>query len=480
MTTTPSRRPSDPDGPTGVLSDYLAGARLDDLPGDVVQRAHHLLLDGIGCGLLAARMPWSELAVRAICDIEGDGPVSLWGWGRRVPAGAAALLHGTFVQGFELDDYHQFGPLHSAACVIPAVLASAQHVTGATGRDVVEAVCLGFEVGPRVGMSMGGLALAARGWHCGSVYGTLASAAGAGKVRKLDAAGFEDAIGIAATQASGLMSAQFGAMVKRMHAGMSARNGLYAAALAHTGFTGIKRVIERDDGGFAQTFSGGGEAVDLTQLTDGLGSRFEISRIAVKPPYACMGGLHSTIDAVREVTAAGPIPAAEVVRIRIGVANATYKHAGWTLERPATVVGAQMNLAYAAAVTLLDGAAFVPQFSPTRIESDDVWAMIEKTDVYYDETMDTLGDDARWTSRLRVELADGSVRETEIRQPWGARTRPLTNEELREKFRRMAGLVCKDTGRVDALERVLLRLQEERDLERLVELIEPDVEPAFG
>ncbi len=112
--TTPSRRPSDPNGATGVLAEYLAAASLDDLPEDVVERAHHLLLDGVGCGLLAARMPWSNLAVEAICDIEGDGPVLLWGWGRRVPPGAAALLHGTFIPGFELNDYHQFGPLHSA------------------------------------------------------------------------------------------------------------------------------------------------------------------------------------------------------------------------------------------------------------------------------------------------------------------------------------------------------------------------------
>ena len=112
-------------------------------------------------------MPWSDLAVRAICEIEGDGPVSLWGGTPRT-GGRGGFIVPDFVQGFELDDYHQFGPVHSAACVIPSVLASAQHVTGTTGRDVVEAVCLGFEVGPRVGMSMGGLALAARGWHCGS------------------------------------------------------------------------------------------------------------------------------------------------------------------------------------------------------------------------------------------------------------------------------------------------------------------------
>lgn len=476
---TDHRRPTDPKGPTGLLSDYLANATLDDLPDDVVDRAEHLVLDGIGCGLLAAHLPWSEKAVTVLSDLDGTGAATVWGWDRKVPAGTAALLNGTFIQGFELDDYHQFGPLHSEACVLPSVLATAEHIGGVSGRDLLEAVAFGFEVGPRVGMAMGGLSLVARGWHCGSVFGALASAAGAGKLRRLDAAGFEDAFGLAATQASGLMSAQFEAMVKRMHSGLSARSGLYSAALADAEFSGIKRVIERDYGGFASTFSSG-DPIYLERLTEELGERWEIARIAVKPPYACMGGLHSTIDGMLRLIAEEGVTAGDVVGVRIGVAEAMHKHAGWQLERPAEVIGAQMNLAYAAAVTLLDGAAFVPQFSPSRMNSDDVWELIAKTEIEWDRELDLLGEDARWTSRLRLTLRDGTEHAVEVRHPWGGRVNPVTNEQLREKFRRMAMLVTGDEARTDALQELVLKLRDQPDVGELVELVGASVRSPFA
>jgi aconitate decarboxylase len=103
----------------------------------------------------------------------------------------------------------------------------------------------GFEVGPRVGLALHGIEMLSRGWHSGAVFGTHAAAASAGVLLGLDAARFEDALGLAGTQSAGLMAAQYEAMCKRMHHGFSARNGLYAALLAAGGYTGIKRVHVR-------------------------------------------------------------------------------------------------------------------------------------------------------------------------------------------------------------------------------------------
>src|SRR5438034_1014480 len=90
---------------TRSLCEHVMSLRLNDVPTDVRDRAKHLLLDGVGCGLLAARLPWSELAVAVLADLEGDGRASVWGWDTRVPPQCAALVNGTFIQGFELDDY---------------------------------------------------------------------------------------------------------------------------------------------------------------------------------------------------------------------------------------------------------------------------------------------------------------------------------------------------------------------------------------
>lgn len=463
MTTPPS------DGVTERLSQFLARTGYDDIPAEVIERTKHLILDGLGCGLLAARLDWSRRAVETLKALDGEGAATVWGWDLKVPPMTAALLNGTFVQGFELDDYHPFGPLHSEACVLPAVLGSAEQIGGVDGRRFLESVVLGFEVGPRIGMALGGLQLVTRGWHCGAIYGVLGAVAGAGKVRRLDAGQFEDAIGIAATQACGLMSAQFEAMVKRMHSGMAARSGVLAAALAAAGFTGIKRVLERDYGGFAETFCGS-DPFDLSRLTDGLGERWEVLRIAVKPPYSCMAGIHSAIEGALLLRGKPGFSADAVEGIDIGVTEAMLHHGGWQLERPATVMGAQMNHAYAVAVTLLDGTPSVPQFAPQRINQDDVWSLLRRIRVHRDAEIEARGESGRWGTRLKARLGGGRVEEIEVRHPKGGHVHPLSNAEILAKYELMAGFVM-DAARAVKLKQAVLGLDRAADVGGLSALV---------
>src|SRR4029077_2476995 len=92
---------------------------------------------------------------------------------------------------------------------------------------------------------------------------------------KLDAEKTVHALGIGGTQAAGLMAAQYGAMVKRMHAGRASQSGLYAALLAEQGFTGIVNVFESEYGGFCTTFSRSQDRFRMEELTAGLGSVWE-------------------------------------------------------------------------------------------------------------------------------------------------------------------------------------------------------------
>ena len=186
-----------------------------------------------------------------------------------------------------------------------------------------------------------------RGWHSGVVFGGLAAAASAGTMYGLDAAGFEDALGMAATQACGLMSAQFESMVKRMQHGFASRNGLTAAALAVAGYVGIKRVFEREYGGYLAVF-GECHHPDASKIYDGLGTVWETDRIAVKA-YAAMGLLHAAIAAALQLRADG-ITADQIDRIDIDMPEAAYGHGGWQAERPLEPIGAQMNVMYTVAL----------------------------------------------------------------------------------------------------------------------------------
>src|SRR6202035_438977 len=229
----PARAATDPNGPTGRLVTWRADVTLDDVPASVREHAKHLLLDGVACALVGAQLPVSRKGVEGVTALDDAGSAFLIGWGgRTTSAPSAAMLNSSFIQGFELDDYHPLAPLHSNSLVVPAMLAAAPHVGRVSGARFLLGAILGYETGPRVGQALGGLEMLSRGWHSGVVFGPLAAAAAAGTLYGLDGAGFEDAFGVAGSQSCGLLSAMFESMVKRMQHGFASRNGLTAAALA--------------------------------------------------------------------------------------------------------------------------------------------------------------------------------------------------------------------------------------------------------
>jgi aconitate decarboxylase len=467
--------PTDPEGPTGRLTEWLQQLRLDSVPDDVQARAKHLILDGIACALVGARLPWSSTAVETITRFEGAGDKTIIGWGRSASGPVACLLNGTFIQGFELDDFHPLGPLHSASVVIPSLLACAEELGHVTGDKFLLGAVAGFEVGPRVGMALHGAQMLSRGWHSGSVFGTHASAVAAGILLDLDAARFEDALGLAATQSAGLMAAQFEAMCKRMHHGFAARNGLYSALLAAGGYTGIKRVFEREYGGFLSVF-GEGHSPDAGKITERLGERWETMRIAMKP-YAAMGALHAPLDAIFDIMAKRPLKSHEIERLDIDLSHAAYHHGWWTLERPLTPIAAQMNVAYAVAAAILDGAAMVQQFAPQRINRDDVWALIPKITAHHDPEFDKAGSAARNT-RVTVHLKDGTKLQhrVEMARTIGA---PLTNDQIVAKYRTLTDGIVASQRQADIVDFVL-NLETAKDTSGLARLLAPSVGAAFS
>src|SRR5271163_4309110 len=469
MTATPvhQQTATDPDGPTGQLATWVAGLTLDDIPQTVVERAKHLLLDGLGCGLIGAQLPWSRIATNAVLDLENSGDTAVIGTGKSTSGPAAAVLNGTFIQGFELDDFHPIAPVHSCSLVIPALLstATAQSRT-TTGVDFLLGAITGFEVGPRVGYALHGTQMLDRGWHSGPVFGTHSAAMASGKLRGLSPAQLEDALGLAGTQSAGLMAAQYEAMSKRMHHGLAARNGFYAAGLAAAGYTGIKRVFEREYGGFLSVF-GEGHDPDASLLTGQLGQRWETTIIMVKS-YAAMGGLHGAIDAARQLHSS--IPPEDISKIDITVGETVYKHGWWLPERPLTPIGAQMNIGYATAAALLDGNVLPEQFTPDRLDSDDIWSLIAATTVHLDESLAQADITERFRTDVSVTTRDGEVHHARVVAPHGAPTDPVTNEELVAKFHALADRVT-STGRADAIERAVLGLENLDDADYLIDLL---------
>jgi 2-methylcitrate dehydratase PrpD len=421
---------------TAGIARFVAGLGYDAIPAEVVARIKLLILDALGCALFGSELEWSRILMATLAEVDTSTGAGVWGTAERFSAPHAALVNGTLIQSFELDDVHRQGVLHVGAVTLPGIFAVAEMRPGMTGRDFLTAAVAGYEIGPRVGMCMGQEHIV-QGWHSGATLGVFSAAAGAAAALKLTPEQTVHALGIAGTQAAGLMAAQFGAMVKRMHAGRSAQSGLYGALLAAHGFTGITDVFESPYGGFCTTFSRSDDRFNREELTSGLGERFETLGIALKF-YSCVATNHTALDAVRKMQERRAFGPDDVARIVVGSSKATLEHAGWPY-RPDGMTAAQLNMPYCIATLLLEGDVFVDQFTDAMIADPTRMALAEKVDVREDPAITAMGSKFRHMVHVAVHLKDGTVMEKTVEAARGSEKSFASDADVTAKFVKLAG-----------------------------------------
>jgi 2-methylcitrate dehydratase PrpD len=412
------------------LAAFAAQLRLDQVPDEVVHHAKTCLLDTLGCGLFGSTLEWTRIAHRTIAEIDTGTVAAVWGTADSFSPPHAALVNGSAVHAFELDDLHATSIVHPGSVVVPAVLAAAAG-RQRSGAEVLTAIIAGYETAARVGITMGAAHLLA-GWHPTGTHGALGAAAGAGSALGLDAEQMSNALGCAGSMAAGLMAAQYESMVKRLHAGRAAQSGVYSALLAANGYVGIADLFEADYGGYCATFA---PTHDVAPLTDGLGTTWHIASVGFKP-YSCNGSCQPSVEILRGMRADG-LRAADVRSVDIRVSTATVKHVGWPYQ-PDSITTAQMNLPYIAAVVLTDGDAFVDQFTAERVTDPALVELSGRVRVHADPEIDALGDRARHMTRLTVTCQDGTTRTGERDFARGSAREPLSEHDVREKFQRLA------------------------------------------
>lgn len=482
---------TEPNGVTGKLSNWVAGTKFADVPPEIISRAKYLILDGIACALVGAHLPWSETAAHGIFEIEPEGQCPVIGWGnRKLGPVAATLLNSTFVQGFELDDWHSLAPLHSNSLLLPGLL-SAIGVTGAngeapiTGKQFLQAYVVGCEVGPRVGLALGGADLLSRGWHSGSLQGSSATAAAVSNLLKLEPRQVEWAFGIACTQSGGLMSAQFGSMAKRMQHGFAARSGLLGALLAKENYTGIEQVFEQSYGGFLSCFSQGALTEPKSrpeELVKGLGSTWQLDGIRIKP-HAAMALIHTSIDCIENLQKKHPDSfrsenLENIAHIVVQLSQAAYEHGGWKAptDKPLSSTGAQMSVQYAAAAQLLDREVLMQQFGAAKLNRSEVYDLMKKIECIHAKEFDA-NDDTRNKTIVTVRFTDGTELTEDLKAAKGVDP-PLDNDEIVTKWRTLVKDVISEERR-NAIERHVLDLDQLDDVAELTKLLSGTVKCAI-
>ncbi len=452
---------------TRGIAEFVSSLKYEAIPEEVRHRLKLLMLDSFGCALYGADLEWSRILQDKLSAIDSTRACGIWGTSGKLSAPHAALVNGTQVQGFELDDVHRAGVLHVGAVVLPALLPLAEMKKGMSGRDFLTAAAAGYEIGPRVGLCMGPAHIAS-GWHSGATLGVFSAAAGAARGLGLDTDKTVHALGIAGTQAAGLMAAQFGAMVKRMHAGRSSQSGLYGALLADAGFTGIVNVLESEYGGFCTTLSQSKDQFDLKELTAGLGTTWQAMGVALKF-YACVGTNHTTLDALRDMRKERPFGPKDVKKIVVHGSLVTVNHVGWKYV-PQGLTSAQLNMPYCVATLLLDGDVFVDQFTEAKVADPARMALAEKVEVVHDPEITRLGAKSRHKVHVEAHLNDGAVMKRTVEAARGSEKHFATDAEIVEKFEKLAAKAL-PKAQVEQLRDAMLGLEKLGDAADLARLL---------
>lgn len=426
------------------VASFISGLSYHALPDEVRHRAKLLILDTLGCALRGARAPESECVLEVLVATDQDSACTAWGQTRRFSGPSAALINGTAAAAIEMDDVHLAGLIHGGAVVLPSAVAASEMMSGLSGQEFLAAVVAGYEVAARVGMCMG-VEHRNQGWHPAATAGVFGAAAAASRGFRLSPVEVAHALGIAGTQSAGLMAAQFGAMVKRVHTGLAARNGLFSALLARAGLTGIADVFETPYGSFCTTFSASPDRFQISYLASGLGERFEIMNTSVKF-YPSAASTHTGLDAVRALQEQHGFAADDIARIDVHGSTSLYKHVGWDY-RPDSVTAAQMNLQFCISTLLLEGGVTVDHFTPEAIAAPNRLALAKRVKVMVDPEIDAEGPRSAFTVRVEALLRDGTRLTRRQESARGNAQAFASEHEIVEKF---YGLACPSMSRQDA------------------------------
>jgi 2-methylcitrate dehydratase PrpD len=409
-----------------TFADWALSLRLAGVPDDVTHAASRHLLDGLGCAVAAARLGAAPYAT-ALASSERGGATVI-GLGHRVPAHTAALANGILMHALDYDDTHTEALVHATAAVFPAAFAVGEQVD-ASGEEVLAACIAGYETVLRLGAAVTH-GFHARGFHATSVCGVFAAALAAAKLMGLSVDQTTNALGIAGSAAAGSLEfLSTGAATKQLHPGLASMNGIVAARLAAAGAEGPASIFEGDYGLFRSYV---GASVAAQDLTEGLGTRWETTRITIKPYPACQLS-HASLDALSVLRGQLDDPG-EVTEIRAALPSASLPIVCEPAEgkrRPRTPYEGKFSLQYSLASLFVDGSLGLDSFSPAALERPDVLAVADRV-TFTERPFDGAPADAPGV--VDVVLTGGALRGFRVERSRGGPDWPLSDEEVVAKF----------------------------------------------
>lgn len=420
------------------------------------------VLDSLGVMLAGSSQPISRTVIQAFAGVSG-GPAAtiLCRSPGSTTMSVAALVNGTMAHACDYDDasFTMWG--HATAPVLPAALAAAE-TRDLPGRDFLAALALGLEVEKALGSAIQPEHYQL-GWHPTGTLGVFGAAVGAAKALGLERGRLAAALGIAASRAAGIR-ANVGTMIKPLHVGFAARDGVEAALLASLGVQPSPKALEGVDGFFQAYAPGHG---DLEWITDRLGRPFEVlSPGLVYKLYPCCGDLHASVEALLSLRAEHRLGPEDVRRIRCGITPLAANNAPY--HDPQTPLEAKFSQEYVLAAALVRGHLGLKEFTTAAIRDPAIRAALSRIDVVL--APELAGADAvsfATPAIVSIETMDGRLLQREVRHMRGHPENPLSAADLTDKFLMCATDVL-GVARSHAVEALVMNLDKMPSIRQLV------------
>jgi 2-methylcitrate dehydratase PrpD len=441
---------------TRRLARYAVESRWSDVPAKVRKEAARSILNWIGCAVGGCRHETIDRALAALAEFSGPRQASVLGRRERLDILHAALMNGMSSHVFDFDDTHLKTIIHPSGPVASALLALAER-RPVSGSEFMHAFIIGVEVECRIGNAVYPAHYDV-GWHITGTAGVFGAAAACGRLLKLNEQQMTWALGIAATQSSGLRE-MFGTMCKSFHPGRAAQNGLASALLASKDFTSSNRAIEAPRG-FANVLS---TQRDYAEITEGLGESYEVALNTYKP-FACGIVIHPTIDGCVQLRREHGLKAEQIERVSVRVHPLVLELTG--KKTPQVGLEGKFSVYHSAAVAIIHGAAGEKEYSDACVRDPVVIALRDRVEAVADESV---SEDA---AQIEIRLRDGKVLNKHVAHAIGSLERPMTDADLEEKFRGLTDAIL-PKARTQALIKTCWKVSELADAGELARAAVP-------
>jgi len=421
--------------PEEALAEFVTGFPEEEIPESCYRRAREGIFDCAGVMIAGS----AEEVGKRILDVvrmqmmqRTDATSTVVGLASKFSAYAAALANGTCAHALDFDDMGAFG--HPSAILLPATLAVGEAV-GASGRDVVTAYIIGFEIGAHLHAGSE-YVQSERLFHSTAVFGLMAATAAVARLLGLNRAQTITALGTAASGGAGILQ-NFGTFTKPLHAGLVASHAVLACLLSQVGWRATESFLGSRAGWAAAYIREGN--YDPERMVQSLGRKWLLPEKLTIKKYPCCGSTHSALDSVLALCREEGLRYEAIKEVRVQGLPAN----SYVLLYPEPTHGFQgkFSLRYVVASAILDGEVTIETFSEDRLHRPEIQEAMRKVRIELLSKWERKEEALPAETPVEIELYDGRVlrRSTNRFTMHGTASDPLTEKELKQKFRLCAG-----------------------------------------